>query len=173
MGLTGLACEVNDTGRKPQESPFIGNPRFLKRGGCQLTNLRTNMLKKIIMSALISGSFIISAAYAAPKQLITHNHTNVESNAFVDGVIASQHPTKANSDNKVFWASVKVACYGRTKNNECRALIKMATDTANPVDLGWATINIVTGEIYPQYISGNGYHLVVDGPGETSIYQDN
>lgn len=130
------------------------------------------MLKKIILSTLLSSSFLFASAYAAPKQLITHNHTNVESNAFVDGVIASQHPTKANSDNKVFWASVKVACFGRTKNNECRALIKMATDTQTPVDLGWASINLVTGEINPKYISGNGYHLEVDGPGETSLYQD-
>lgn len=131
------------------------------------------MLKKIILSTLLGGSFLVSVAYAAPKQLITHNHTNVESNAYVDGVIASQHPTKANSDNKVFWASVKVACFGRTKNNECRALIKMATDTKNPVELGWATINLVTGEITPKYISSNGYHLEVDGPGETSLYTDN
>jgi hypothetical protein len=34
-GLTGLACEVNDIDRKPQEPPLIGNPRFLKRGGGQ------------------------------------------------------------------------------------------------------------------------------------------
>ena len=35
MGLTGLACEVNDLSRQQQEPPLIGNPRFLKRGGCQ------------------------------------------------------------------------------------------------------------------------------------------
>ena len=39
MGLTGLACEVNDLSRQQQEPPLIGNPRFLKRGGCQIMGL--------------------------------------------------------------------------------------------------------------------------------------
>ena len=35
----GLACEVNAIGHQQQESPLIGNPRFLKRGECQsMTN---------------------------------------------------------------------------------------------------------------------------------------
>ena len=39
MGLTGLACEVNDMCSQQQEAPLIGNPRFLKRGGCQKSML--------------------------------------------------------------------------------------------------------------------------------------
>jgi hypothetical protein len=127
------------------------------------------MFKKTIGIALLS---FVSASFAAPKQLITHNRTAVESNAYINGMIASQHPTKANSDNKVFWASVKLACYGHIVNNECQALVKMATDTANPVDLGWLTVNLATGDITPKYVSGNGYHLEVNGPGETTIYKD-
>lgn len=128
-------------------------------------------MKKLCLT-LLGTLCLISNVFAAPKQLITHNRTNVETNAYIDGVIASQHPTKANSDNHVFWASVKLACYGRTVNNNCHALIKMGTDTANPVDLGWATINLVTGDISPTYISGNGYHLEVNAPGETTLYKD-
>lgn len=127
------------------------------------------MLKKTFSVVLVG---LASAAFAAPKQLITHNHTNVESNAYINGTIASQHPTKANSDNKVFWASVKLACYGHIVNNECQALVKMATDTATPVDLGMLTVNLVSGDISPKYLAANGYHLEVNGPGETSLYQD-
>lgn len=36
MWLTGLDCEVNDISRQQQEPPLIGNPRFFKRGGCQV-----------------------------------------------------------------------------------------------------------------------------------------
>ncbi len=128
------------------------------------------MFKNLIAISLVGFSSIMQAA--APKQLITHNHTNVESNAFINGTIASRHPTKAYSDNKVFWASVKLACYGHITNNQCQALVKMASDTATPIDLGWLTVDLVTGDITPKYVAGNGYHLIVDGPGETSLYQD-
>ncbi len=127
------------------------------------------MLKKTLSIALFG---LASVAFAAPKQLITHNHTNVESNAYINGTIASQHPTKANSDNKVFWASVKLACYGHIVNNQCQALVKMETDTNTPVDLGMLTVNLITGDISPKYIAANGYHLEVNGPGETSLYKD-
>jgi hypothetical protein len=127
------------------------------------------MFKKTLSLALFG---FMSVSFAAPKQLITHNRTSVESNGYINGTIASQHPTKANSDNKVFWASVKLACYGHIVNNQCQALIKMATDTENPVDLGWLTVNLATGDITPKYLAANGYHLEVNGPGETTLYQD-
>lgn len=114
-----------------------------------------------------------SIAFAAPKQLITHNLTNVESNAYVAGVIPSQHPTKAHSDNKVMWAAVKMACYGHTVNGKCWALVKMATNTATPVELGTVSIDIETGIITPNQISANGYTLTVNGPGETTLTQNN
>lgn len=129
------------------------------------------MLLKSLLTALLGCVSCLTIA-ASPKQLVTHNHTNVDSNAYIDGVIASQHPTKANSDNKVFWGSVRIACVGRTVNNECRALIKMATNTDNPVDLGWAIINLQTGDISPKYMAANGYRFEVNGPGETTLSYD-
>lgn len=130
------------------------------------------LTKKLCYSVLGAIGLISSALAAAPKLLITHNYTHVESNAFIDGVIASQHPTKAQSENKVFWASVKLACYGRVVNNTCKALIKMKTDTAEPIDLDWVSVNLLTGDITPKFLSKNGYRLEVNGPGETSLYED-
>lgn len=130
------------------------------------------MLKKHLGLSLLGAISFISSSFAAPKQLVTHNLTSVESNAFIDGVIASQHPTKAHSDNRVFWASVKLACYGRIVNNSCKALIKMKTDTAEPVELGWVSMNLVTGEISPSFLSANGFHLQVNSPGETTLTED-
>ena len=130
------------------------------------------MFKKKFMLSFVSGLTLIGAAIAAPKQLVTHNYTDVESNAFINGVIGSQHPTKAHSDNKVFWPSVKLACYGHVTNNLCTALIKMETDTDNPIDLAWVTVDLLTGEITPNEVSNNGYKLVVNGPGETSLYKE-
>ena len=61
-------------------------------------------MKKLCLT-LLGTLCLISNVFAAPKQLITHNRTNVETNAYIDGVIASQHPTKANSDN---WVSKSI-----------------------------------------------------------------
>ena len=130
------------------------------------------MFKKQFILGFLGSVTLVASVMAAPKQLITHNRTDVETNAYINGVIASQHPTKAHSDNKVFWPSVKLACYGHVSNNLCSALIKMKTDTANPVDLGWVSMNLLTGDIAPKEISNNGYKLVVDGPGETSLYKE-
>jgi hypothetical protein len=130
------------------------------------------LTKKICYSVLGAIGLISSALAGAPRQLITHNYTHVESNAFIDGVIASQHPTKAQSDNRVFWASVKLACFGHAVDNTCKALIKMKTDTTKPIDLGWVYVNLLTGDITPNSLSKNGYRLEVNGPGETSLYED-
>jgi len=127
------------------------------------------MFKQIAKLSLMTCLGFSLNVYAAPKQLITHNKTSVESNAFIDGSIPSVYPTKAKSDNRVFWASVKLACYGRISNNICHALIKMKTDTANPIDLGWVSLNLASGEILPSSITANGYRLTVDGPGETTL----
>jgi hypothetical protein len=45
----------------------------------------------------------------------------------------------------------------------------MATNTPNPVELGWVSMNLVTGDISPKFLSANGYTLEVNGPGETTI----
>ncbi len=53
--------------------------------------------------ALFSLLILVAApSLAAPKHMITHNKTDFESNAYVDGVIPSQHPTRAHSDGRVF-----------------------------------------------------------------------
>ena len=129
------------------------------------------MQKNRMLVAMVAVLGLSATSYASPKQLITHNLTDVESNAFIDGVIGSQHPTKAHSDNKVFWASVKLACYGHITNNQCHALVKMATETPTPIELGWLTINVVTGDIIPKSLEANGYRLMVNGPGETTLYK--
>lgn len=121
------------------------------------------------MTAGALGLFTAAAFAVPPKQLITHNTTAVESNAFIDSTVPSQHPTKAFSDGKIFWTAVKMACFGHTVNNKCSALIKMATNTTNPVDIGIVTMDLDTGDIEPKQVSANGYTIRVNGPGETTI----
>lgn len=130
----------------------------------------TKLSKKI---AAISLAFVTTAAIASPKQLVTHNLTNVESNAFVAGTIPSQHPSKAHSDNKVMWAAVRMACFGHTVDNKCWAVIKMETNTTTPIELGTVTIDLTTGIITPSQLSAGGYTLIVNGPGETTLLETN
>ncbi len=117
-------------------------------------------------------SLTCALAHAAPKQLITHNTTDFESNAFVAGTIPSQYPTAAHSDGRVFWGAVKMACFGHLVNSTCPALIRVGTNTPNPVDVGMVYLNLDTGEITPSSIQGNGYTLLVNGPGETTLLKD-
>ena len=117
----------------------------------------------------LSLGLFAATAIAAPKQLITHNTTDAESNAFVAGSIPSQHPTRPHTDGKVFWTAVKMACFGHTVDGKCNALIKMATNTSNPLEVGTLILDINTGNITPQQLSGNGYTITVNGPGETTI----
>ena len=124
------------------------------------------LLKNMTVGAM---SLFAATAIAAPKQLITHNTTDVESNAYIDGTIQSQHPTKAHSDGKVFWTAVKMACFGHTIDGKCTALIKMADNTPNPIIVGTVTLNLDTGDITPKQLSANGYTITVDGPGETTL----
>lgn len=126
------------------------------------------LLKNLSLSA-IGCLFSATALAIPPKQLITHNMTDVESNAYIDGTIPSTHPTKAHSDGKVFWTAVKMACFGHITNNKCTALIMMATDTANPVAVGSVSMDLETGDISPKEVRGNGYVVLVNGPGETTL----
>ena len=119
--------------------------------------------------ATLGLGLFAATAIAAPKQLITHNTTDAESNAFVAGSIPSQHPTRPHTDGKVFWTAVKMACFGHTVDGKCNALIKMATNTSNPLEVGTLILDINTGNITPQQLSGNGYTITVNGPGETTI----
>lgn len=124
------------------------------------------------LATLALGLFTLTAMAAPPKQLITHNVTDVESNAYVAGIVPSQHPTRPHTDGKVFWTAVRMACFGHTVNGKCAALIKMATNTDNPVEIGTVTVDLNTGDITPKLISANGYSITVNGPGETTLTKD-
>ena len=127
-------------------------------------------LNQFITALALSSSTTL--ALASPMILITHNTTDVESNAYVAGTIASQHPCKPHSDNKVSWVSVRMACFGHTVNGKCPALIKLATNTPNPIDIGTVTMDLNSGDIMPKQLSANGYTLIVNGPGETTLMKD-
>lgn len=129
-----------------------------------------NVVIKFLLFAAL-GLFSLSTL-AAPKQMITHNLTDLESNAFVDGVVPSQHPTRAHSDGKVFWTAVKLACFGHTINGKCSALIKMGTNLPIPIEIGTLSMDINTGEITPLQLSANGFTITVNGPGETTLTQN-
>ena len=107
-----------------------------------------------------------------PKQLITHNTTDLDSNAFVAGTIPSQHPTRSHSDGKVLWAAVRMACFGHVVNGKCPALIKVGTNTANPIELGMLSMDLTTGAITPSELHSNGYAMIVNGPAETTLYEE-
>ncbi len=123
----------------------------------------------LFCSALALGLTSSFALAVPPKMLITHNETNLESNAFVAGTIPSQHPTKANSEGRVMWASVRMACFGHITNGKCPALIKVGTDTDNPIEIGTVTVDLNNGDIQPKSLHANGYSMIVNGPAETTL----
>ncbi len=126
----------------------------------------TKLLNTLTATAL---AFTVTTVLASPQKLITHNNTAVESNAFVAGVIPSTHPTKPYSEGKVSWTEVRMACFGHVVNGRCAALIKMDTGSAHPVDIGYLSMDLNTGDITPAQLSANGYTISVNGPGETTI----
>lgn len=126
------------------------------------------LVKGFIMVVL---NLITTIALASPPWLITHNKTNYESNAYV-GTKPSPEPTKAHHCGRVPWAVVRITCYGKVQNGICTAIIKMGTNTANPITLGAVSVNIESGDINPKILSTNGFTLTVNGPGETTITQD-
>ncbi len=118
--------------------------------------------------------WINHALAAPPKVLISHNTTDVESNAYIAGTIPSKHPTKPYSDSRVAWAEVRLACFGHVVAGKCEALVKMATgpNDGGPIDLGVVTVDLSTGMITPSTISANGYTLIVNGPGEVTLIKN-
>ena len=96
MGLTGLACEVNAIGYQQQESPLIGNPRFLKRGGSQIEVLIVmkqidEVLKGIISKVTyhnpITGWSVLRVhPFATPEQqeTVTVHQTKVFAGATME-----------------------------------------------------------------------------------------
>ena len=121
----------------------------------------------LILSSLTS--------FASPKQLITHNLTDLESNAYVAGVVPSRYPSHAHSDNRVNWLEVRMACFGHITNGKCPALVRLGTgpnDGGAPMDLGFVTMDLNSGAITPSVINSYGYTLTVNGPGEVTITKD-
>ena len=124
-------------------------------------------------SFVADQSFLADPAFlAAPSFLVTHNLSDAESNAYIDGTVGSPFPSKAWSDNAVSWVSVRMACIGHTHNNQCKALVKVATNTPNPLAIGWMTMDLTNGEITPKEVFGNGYSLTVNGPGEVTLRKE-
>lgn len=136
----------------------------------QLFNPRRILMNKTLcIATVLSTSLIAGALYATPQHLTTHNNTNVESNAFIDGTIPSVYPTPAKQTRNVPWIHVMIACVGHTTNDICSALIKMKTNTKNPVTIGNVKMNVKTGDITPKELSANGYLIQVNGPGEVTL----
>ena len=119
----------------------------------------------------ITLSLSAVTTFASPAYLITHNTTNLESNAYIAGA-PSIYPTPANSKREVYWNLVKLACYGHTAGKICPAVIKMATNTPNPIEVGMVTMDLESGDINPKVISKNGYTLIVNGPGEATVIKN-
>lgn len=129
-----------------------------------------NFMLKSLTAITISLS--AAAALAAPTYLTTHNNTNEESNAFVAGTIPSPYPTAPHASRQVYWTMVKLACYGHTTDGKCSALIKMATNTANPIEIGYVSMDLNSGDITPKKLSAKGYTLTVTGVAEATINKD-
>jgi hypothetical protein len=132
---------------------------------------------KLMLKSLTAITLSLStlSAFAMPTYLTTHNETDVESNAFVVGSgqqTPSPYPTLAHSTRQVYWTAVRMACYGKTTGNKCSAVIKMETNTSNPVEIGTLAMDLVTGEITPAVLKANGYTVTVNGPGESTITKD-
>lgn len=125
------------------------------------------MLKSFSAVALCLSA--ASALAVSPTYLTTHNNTNEESNAYIAGSIPSPYPTGAHSSRQVYWNMVRLACYGHTTDGNCSALIKMATNTSHPIELGYVSMNLDSGKITPEQFTAKGYTFIVNGPGEATI----
>lgn len=130
-------------------------------------------MKRLLITLTSAGlALAATEVLASPQKLVTHNLTNVESNAFVAGTISSRYPTRPHSDGKVSWTEVKMACFGHIMNGKCDALVKMETNTPHPINLGWVKLDLESGDITPKSLTANGYTLLVNGPGETTLIKN-
>lgn len=120
----------------------------------------------------ITLSLCAAAAFSQPEFLTTHNNTEFESNAYVSGYIPSPYPTSAHSTREIRWNMVRMACFGHTTDNKCPALVILGPNTATPIELGYLTLDLNTGEITPKQLSNKGYTITVNGLGESTINKD-
>ncbi|KTD25884.1 MULTISPECIES: hypothetical protein [Legionella] len=127
------------------------------------------MLKGLVATTLSLSATVV---LAHPTDLIIRNTTDVEMNEYIDGIVPAI-PTPAKSVGTVPWTLIEMACYGYTLKGKCSALIKLATDTNKPFKLGTITIDMETGEISPQSITGpKGYKFKATGPGKATLIQE-
>lgn len=127
-------------------------------------------LMKLLFKSLsaVALSLGVVSVFASPSYLITHNNTDLESNAVVANT-PSPYPTPAHSTRQLYWNLVRFACYGHTTDGKCKAMIKVGTNTANPIDIGTVSLDLDTGDISPKVLSANGYTITVNGAAEATI----
>lgn len=126
---------------------------------------------KIARALLACGLIATTAfAFASPRSFTTHNRTTVESNAFIDGTIPSPYPTPAGKDKSVMWELVRLACIGHTSGGQCTAVLKMATNTKNPIDVAKLSMNLDSGAITLMETYSTAYKVIIhSNPGEVTI----
>lgn len=130
-------------------------------------------MKKLFVTLTVSLlALSMQNAFASPRKLVIHNQTNVDAGAYVAEQVPPRHPAKANSTNYISWTEVRMACLGRSVDDECPAMIKMAINTSNEMNLGIVYLNVKTGNITPKKVNKYGYTLTVNGPGEATLTQD-
>ena len=117
----------------------------------------------------ITLSVTAATALATPTHYITHNDTDLLTNVIVNGT-ESPFPTFPHSTRKIAWRMVKLGC-GRAPNGMCAVLIKIRTDTSDPIEIGTLYMDMNSGELTPQSISANGYTVNVLGAAEVAIAQ--
>lgn len=126
-----------------------------------------NLMSK--MSTLLFCCLSTATALATPTKFITHNTTDVESNVFIGGKIPSPYPTEAHSTSSVGWNMVRIGCTKHTTNGKCKAIVKVATDTDTPIELGMMTMDLESGDVSPNSLSAQGYTLTVTGVAEVTL----
>lgn len=107
--------------------------------------------------------------YSAPQVLTTHNQTNYQAIAYVDGKISLPKIAEPLSDSSISWVTVNRLCYGRTVNNKCPLVIKMKGLSSYSFDLGVIYMDLNSGEITPKQITFNHIQLNAHNTGELSL----
>lgn len=130
------------------------------------------MMKQFLTGTLILGSSLFAASViASPKAMVIHNLSDTITNAYVDGV-AGPEPTEPNATSRVRWFIVKAGCRKHTNEGICPVVIKMDIESDSPIVVGTIYIDLESGMISPQKISGNGFAVTADGPAEVSVKND-
>lgn len=117
--------------------------------------------------ALTAITFTVNA-FATPKAFITHNLTNKTTNVYVDEV-AAPNPAMPSETSKVAWFIVKAGCQKHKNEGVCPAVIKMDIENDFPIEVGTLNVDLESGVITPSRISGNGFVVNVNAPGEITV----